>query len=177
LFAEEVTMRRTELLQEMRAMRSDEAYRGWQQGRLRQEEAAQLLGVCVRTFRRYIDLYEESGLEGLIDRRLSQVSHRRTPVDLVMTTFDHPMVAIDDQQALGRGLLRRARGHTQRDLAPGLAGLLVQGFALDQEDLAHVREIETAIACRRAADPSSLDTAMIRRRDLDEVRWPGLLDQ
>ena len=25
--------------------------------------------------------YEESGLEGLIDKRLSQVSHRRAPVD------------------------------------------------------------------------------------------------
>jgi hypothetical protein len=43
-------MRRTELLQEMRAMRFEEAYRGWQQGRLRQEEAAQLLGVCERSF-------------------------------------------------------------------------------------------------------------------------------
>ena len=41
---------------------------GWQARRLTQEEAARLLGVCERTFRRYIDRYEEAGLEGLIDR-------------------------------------------------------------------------------------------------------------
>lgn len=65
-------------------MRFQEAYAGWQAGRLRQEEAAQLLGVCERTFRRYIDRYEEAGIEGLIDHRLGQVSHRRAPVDEVM---------------------------------------------------------------------------------------------
>lgn len=42
------------------------------------------MGVCERTFRRYIDRYEEAGLEGLIDKRLSQISHRRAPVDEVM---------------------------------------------------------------------------------------------
>jgi transposase len=65
-------------------MRFEEAYAGWQDGRLRQEEAARLLGVCERTLRRYIDRYEEAGLEGLIDRRLAQCSHRRAPVDEVM---------------------------------------------------------------------------------------------
>ena len=45
-------MRRTEMLQEIRKMRFEEAYAGWQGGRLRQEEAARLLGVCERTFRR-----------------------------------------------------------------------------------------------------------------------------
>src|SRR5512144_634385 len=77
-------MRRTELLQEIRKMRFEEAYRGWTERRLRQEEAARLLGVCERTFRRYIDRYEDEGLDGLIDQRLSQVSHRRAPVDEVM---------------------------------------------------------------------------------------------
>ncbi len=38
-------MRRPEWLQ---------AYAGWQAGRLRLEEAARLLGVCERTFRRYL---------------------------------------------------------------------------------------------------------------------------
>lgn len=81
-------MKRTQLLQEIRKMRFEEAYAGWQEGRLRQEEAARLLGVCERTFRRYIDRYEESGVEGLIDRRLEQVSHRRAPVNEVMTVQD-----------------------------------------------------------------------------------------
>ena len=42
-------MRRTELLQEVRKMRFEEAYGGWQERRLTQEEAARLLGVCERT--------------------------------------------------------------------------------------------------------------------------------
>jgi hypothetical protein len=46
--------------------------------------AARFLGVCERTFRRYIDPYEEAGMEGLIDQRLGQVSHRRVRVDEVM---------------------------------------------------------------------------------------------
>ena len=73
-------MRRTEWLQETRKMRFEEAYEGWQARRLTQEEAARLLGVCERTFRRYLDRYEEAGLEGLIDKRLEQVSQRRAPV-------------------------------------------------------------------------------------------------
>ena len=77
-------MRRTELLQEIRKMRFEEAYGGWEAGRLTQAEAASLLGVCERTFRRYLARYEESGVEGLIDRRLDQVSHRKAPVDEVM---------------------------------------------------------------------------------------------
>lgn len=77
-------MKPTELLQEIRKMRFEEAYGGWQQGRLTQSEAASLLGVCERTFRRYLSRYEESGLEGLIDQRLEQVSHRKAPVDEVL---------------------------------------------------------------------------------------------
>jgi transposase len=65
-------------------MRFEEAYGAWTEGRLSQEEAASLLGVCARTFRRYIDRYEEEGLDGLIDKRLSQVSHRKAPVDEVV---------------------------------------------------------------------------------------------
>lgn len=77
-------MRRTQVLQEVRIMRFEEAYGGWQEGRLTQEEAARLLGVCERTFRRQINRYEDDGIQGLIDKRLAQVSHRRAPVDEVM---------------------------------------------------------------------------------------------
>lgn len=77
-------MRRTEFVQEVRMMRFEEAYGGWQEGRLTQLEAARLLGVCERSFRRYMARYEEEGLEGLADRRLTQASHRRAPVDEVM---------------------------------------------------------------------------------------------
>ena len=77
-------MRRTELLQEIRTMRFEEVYAGWTERRLTQEEAARVLGVCSRTFRRYMDRYEDGGLEGLADKRLTQASFRRAPVDEVM---------------------------------------------------------------------------------------------
>ncbi len=77
-------MKRTKLLQEIRKMRFEEIYGDWLNKRISQEEAGRLLGVCDRTFRRYIDRYDEDGMEGLIDKRLSQASHRRVPVDEVM---------------------------------------------------------------------------------------------
>lgn len=65
-------------------MRFEEVYEGWNAGRLTQAEAAQILGMCERSFRRYLSRYEAEGLEGLIDRRLDQVSNRRAPVDEVL---------------------------------------------------------------------------------------------
>jgi Winged helix-turn helix len=65
-------------------MRFEETYEGWNAGRLTQFEAARILGMCERSFRRYLLRYEAEGLEGLIDRRLEQASHRRAPVDEVM---------------------------------------------------------------------------------------------
>lgn len=65
-------------------MRFEEAYGGWRERSLTQEEAARILGVTDRTFRRYVERYEDSGLDGLVDRRLNQVSHRRAPVDEVL---------------------------------------------------------------------------------------------
>jgi len=85
---EVVSMRQTELLQEIRKMRFEEAYDGWTTKKINQTEAARLLGVCERTFRRYIHRYEEEGLDGLVDKRLSQASHRRAPVDEVMNLTD-----------------------------------------------------------------------------------------
>jgi transposase len=75
-------------LQETRLMRFQEVYGGWQDDRLTQEEAALILGVSDRTFRRYIDRFEESGLDGLADKRLTQTSHRRAPVDEVIALVD-----------------------------------------------------------------------------------------
>ena len=78
-------MRRTELLQEVRKMRFEEVYGGWQQGRLTQEEAARVLGVSDRTFRRYVERYDDGGMEALLDKRITQISHRRAPVDEVIS--------------------------------------------------------------------------------------------
>lgn len=81
-------MKWTRWLQETKQMRFEEAYDGWRNHRLTQEEAALILGVSDRSFRRYIDRFEESGLDGLADKRLTQVSHRRAPVDEVMALVD-----------------------------------------------------------------------------------------
>jgi hypothetical protein len=65
-------------------MQFEQAYDGWKHKRLTQEDAASLLNVCPRTFRRYINRYDDEGMSGLIDKRLSQVSQHRAPVDEVM---------------------------------------------------------------------------------------------
>lgn len=65
-------------------MQFEQAYSQWQGKRLTQEEAAMILGVCARTFRRYIDRYEDDGLDGLLDKRLGQVSQHHAAVDEVM---------------------------------------------------------------------------------------------
>jgi transposase len=76
-------MRRTELRQEIRVMRFEEIFSIWTEKRVTQEEAARILGMCSRTFRRYIHRYEENGIEGLWDKRLTQASSRRAPCDEV----------------------------------------------------------------------------------------------
>lgn len=81
-------MKPTKVLQEIRKMRFEEAYEGWNAGRLTQAEAARILGVCERSFRRYLGRYEADGLDGLIDRRLEQTSNRRAPVDEVISMTD-----------------------------------------------------------------------------------------
>jgi transposase len=65
-------------------MRFEEIYSRWNQKRLTQEQAAEILGISSRTLRRYISKYEEDGLDGLQDERLTQASFRRAPVDEVV---------------------------------------------------------------------------------------------
>ena len=77
-------MGRARVLQEIRTMRFEEVYDRWSEHRLTQQEAADLLGVCERQFRRQCRRYEGEGIDGLIDLRLGQVSSKRAPVDEVM---------------------------------------------------------------------------------------------
>ncbi len=71
------SMSRARYVQETRKMRFEEAYEGWREGRLSQAEAAVILGQCERSFRRHIERFEADGLDGLLDKRLSQISKRR----------------------------------------------------------------------------------------------------
>ena len=81
-------MRPTELLQEIRKMRFEESFSIWTEGRITQEEAARMLNVSSRTLRRYVDRYHNNGLDGLLDKRLTQISSRKAPVDEVMALVD-----------------------------------------------------------------------------------------
>ena len=54
----------------------EDAYALWTERRLTQSEAAQLLGVCDRTFRRQVERYESDGIEGASGP--SAVAGRRT---------------------------------------------------------------------------------------------------
>lgn len=72
-------MRRAVYLQEVKKMRFEQSYADWRSGRLTQEEAAQILGVSERSFRRYVRSYDEGGLDVLADRRLNQPSRRKAP--------------------------------------------------------------------------------------------------
>ena len=78
-------MGRTEQVQGLRLMKFEEIYGRTHGGVLSQTEAAEVLGVSERTFRRWRDRYEA---EGLYDRRLGRASARRAPADEVMSVLE-----------------------------------------------------------------------------------------
>ena len=55
-----------------------------ERGELSQIEAAEMLGVSERTFRRWRDRLRDEGPEGLADRRIGKVSGRRTAEDEIL---------------------------------------------------------------------------------------------
>ena len=81
-------MRRTEQAQGLRLMKFEEVYGRTRSRLLSQAEAAEVLGVSERTFRRWRDRFEAEGAEGLYDRRLGRVSARRAPVDEVVRVLE-----------------------------------------------------------------------------------------
>src|SRR6202453_572925 len=74
-------MRRTEALQRVRMTVFLNLLHRWESAELNQAEAAELLGVSERTFRRWTRRYDEADEAGLLDRRLGKASGRRVPVD------------------------------------------------------------------------------------------------
>jgi transposase len=81
-------MKPTELLQGLRVMKFVELNDRVKRRSLTQGQAAEILGVSERTFRRWRDRQEEEGAEGLYDKRLGKVSGRRIAVDLVMKALE-----------------------------------------------------------------------------------------
>lgn len=69
-------MRRTEVLQGLRMLKLRDVLSRWEAEELSQLEAAELLGVHERTFRRWARRFEADGDAGLVDRRLGRRSGR-----------------------------------------------------------------------------------------------------
>jgi transposase len=62
-------------------MRFESLVGRWDRGEIGQAEAAEMLGMSVRTLQRWIDRFEEAGAEGLSDRRLGRPSPQRAPAE------------------------------------------------------------------------------------------------
>ncbi len=72
-------MRPTEVLQGVRMLRFRDVFGRCEDSGLSKLEAAELLGVNERTFRRWCRRYEDEGEAGLLDRRLGKPSPKRVP--------------------------------------------------------------------------------------------------
>ena len=72
-------MNRATWLQDCRMQKFRDVLSRWEAGTLSMLEAAEILGMSERQFRRYRERYEEDGLEGLKDRRLGKPSPKRVP--------------------------------------------------------------------------------------------------
>ena len=74
-------MRRTEAHQGVRMIKYLSVLSRYEAAELSQLEAAELLGMSERTFRRWGQRFEADGEAGLLDRRLGKASGKRVPVD------------------------------------------------------------------------------------------------
>jgi transposase len=73
-------MVRAEVLQGVREMRFEALLDRHERGELNQQEAAEMLGIGERTFRRWRDRLRDEGPAGLRDRRIGKPSSRRAAV-------------------------------------------------------------------------------------------------
>ena len=74
-------MGRAEVLQGVRRMRFEGLLDRHERGELSQQEAAEMLGIGERTFRRWRDRLRDEGAVGLRDRRIGKPSSRRAAVE------------------------------------------------------------------------------------------------
>ena len=74
-------MRRTEAHQGVRMIKFSSILSRYEAAEFSQAEAAELLGIGERTFRRWRQRFEDEGEAGLLDRRLGKASGKRVPSD------------------------------------------------------------------------------------------------
>lgn len=123
-------MRRTERLQELKSMKFEELYGYIHRGASGQCEAAAILGVSERAFRRWRDRYEAEGAEGLhdrrragpraryrgLDRRGHEADYRRSAGTRPARDFDMRPAPADDRHR------SRSRAAPRRPVAPAFGG-------------------------------------------------------
>ena len=158
-------LRRTEQVQGLRLMKFEEVYGRTHRGGLSQAEAAEVLGVSDRTFRRWRDRYEAEGADGLYDRRLGRLSARRAPVDEVTGT-SRPSTSTRSfpLQAHGRRRAAPRRGaHRRKRPRRALPGMMLHqdGWSMVGPDRHHGR-----------CDQRYL-LGLLRRRRGHHVELPG----
>ena len=120
-------MRWTEALEGVRVIKFRSVLGRYQSTELNQIEAAELLGITERTFRRWCVRFEADGEAGLLDRRLGKASPKRVPRDseqeierLYRTRYFHG-------QAFSRAPAPRPPVHPRLHLDQGAAA--IAGFA------------------------------------------------
>ncbi len=177
-------------------MRFQEAYEGWAEGRLSQAEAAQLLGQCERSLRRHIERYEADGLDGLLDRRLSQVSKRRATGEHTSMFMCHQEGTASSFHGIGQTIARyglfaslysdRGSHYFTTPEAGGKVNLTEVGRALKQLGIDHIAAYspeargrsERAFQTHQGRLPQELARAGITDMDsanryLEQVYRPG----
>ena len=137
---------------EIRIVRILDAVGRYRSGQLSCLEAAEVLGMSERHFRRLRDRCEAEGAEGLVDRRLGRASARRAPVDRIEWVLElyrtrywdftakhfHEHLVRDHgfglgytwtkTQLQGAGLVKRAKrrgAHRKKRVRRALPGMLV----------------------------------------------------
>ena len=171
-------MRRTEQVQGLRLMKFEEVYGRTHRGGLSQAEAAEVLGVSERTFRRWRDRYEAEGADGLYDRRLGRLSARRAPVDEVARVLEfvrHPLLGLHGQ-ALPREAGGRSRLQAQLQLA---AAELASPWAQARGAQAWGAPAQAAAPCpaRHDVAPGRLEPRVGPRSMVGPDRHHGRCDQ
>ena len=81
-------MERARIHEGIRRMRFEDLLDRQERGELSQLEAAEVLGISERSFRRWRDRLREEGPSGLADRRLGRPSDRRASVAAISRILD-----------------------------------------------------------------------------------------
>ena len=91
-------------------------------------------------------------------------------VDHIVATLDHPVPAVDPQNAVRTGFLRPAAGQAIGDLQRNLACLLVRAVPLDDVGLPYMRKIEIPVPFCGRPDLARFDASVVGSGMLDKMR-------